>query len=261
MVLFAAIAVSSALNLSGDYGVQVVGELPAGLPSLTFVPIPLDAYLGMVLPAIGVLLVAFSEALGAAREFADRHGYEVDPDQELTAHAATNLVSALFGGMIAAGGMSGSAVKEGAGAKSQVSNLIAWVATVITLLFLTPLFASLPEAVLAALIIQAVWSIIASRKLRRLRAASRTEFWFGLLAMLGVVFIDVLEGMIIGLVSSLVFVVYRSSRPHLAVLGGIPDIPGAYSELSRHPENVPVPGVLIVRLDGPLYYANALDRP
>ena len=141
VVLFSAIAVSSALDLSGRYGVAVIGTLPAGLPSLRFDAIPLDAYLGMILPAIGVLLVAFSEALGVAREFADRHGYEVDPDQELTAHAATNLVSALFGGMIAAGGMSGSAVKEGAGAKSQVSNLIAWVATVITLLFLTPLFA------------------------------------------------------------------------------------------------------------------------
>ena len=127
--------------------------------------------------------------------------------------------------MIAAGGMSGSAVKEGAGAKSQVSNLIAWVATVITLLFLTPLFGSLPEAVLAALIIQAVWSIIASRKLQRLRLASRTEFWFALLAMLGVVFIGVLEGMIIGLLSSLLFVVYQTSRPHLAVLGEVPTSP------------------------------------
>ena len=258
VVLFAAIAISSALDLSGQYDVAVIGELPAGLPSLTFDPVPFDVYLGMILPAIGVLLVAFSEALGAAREFADRHGYEVDPDKELTAHAATNIVSALFGGMIGAGGMSGSAVKEGAGAQSQVSNLIAWVATVITLLFLTPLFASLPEAVLAALIIQAIWSILASRKLKRLRAASRTEFWFGVLAMLGVVFIDVLEGMIIGLVSSLVFVVYRSSRPHLAVVGRIPDMPGAYSEIALHPENTPIPGTLIVRLDGPLYYANAL---
>ncbi|MGB8022326.1 MAG: sulfate permease [Candidatus Nanopelagicales bacterium] len=257
-VLFLGIAVSKALDLSGEHGVAVIGELPAGLPSVVFEPIPLDAYMSMVLPAIGVLLVAFSEALGTAREFATKHGYEVNPDQELTAHAATNVVSALFGGLLAAGGMSGSAVKEGAGAQSQVANLIAWVTTIITLLFLTPLFATLPDAILAALIIQALWSIIAARKLKRLRAASRTEFWFGLFAALGVILIDVLEGMIIGLVSSLVFVVYRTSRPHLAVLGRIPDMPGTYSELERHPENVPVPGVLIVRLDGPLYYANDL---
>ena len=212
----------------------------------------------MVMPAIGVFLVAYSEALGVAHEFADKHGYEVDADQELNAHAATNILSSLFGGMLAAGGMSGSAVKEGAGAQTQVANLVTWVATIFTLLFFTPLFATLPEAVLGALIIHAVWHIIASRKLMTLRHESRTEFWFGLLAMAGVLLIDVLEGMIIGLLASLVFVLYQSSRPHLASVGRIPGAPGAYSDLERHPENAPVPGVLILRLYGQLYYANAL---
>jgi MFS superfamily sulfate permease-like transporter len=86
-----------------------------------------------------------------AQEFAEKHGYEVDADQELVAHGATNIASALAGGMIASGGMSGSAVKEGAGARSQVANLVAWAVTIVTVLFLTPLFTSLPEAVLAAL--------------------------------------------------------------------------------------------------------------
>jgi len=258
VALFGAILVSSWLDLAEERDVVVIGILPQGLPSLSFTAVPFEVYVAMVLPALGVFLVAFSEAAGAAREFSERHGYEVDADQELTAHGATNFVSSFFGGMIAAGGMSGSAVKEGAGAQTQVSNLVAWVATVITLLFLTPLFASLPESVLAALIIQAVWSIIASRKLRRLRRESRVEFWFGLLAMLGVLLIGVIEGMIIGLVSSLVFIVYRSSRPHLASVGRVPGSPGAYSDLDRHPENVAVPGVLILRLHGPMYYANAL---
>ncbi len=126
-----------------------------------------------------------------------------------------------------------------------------WVATIVTVLFLTPLFTTLPEAVLAALIIHAVWHIIASRKLQRVRAVSRSEFWLGALALAGVLLIDVLEGMIIGLVASLVFVIYRSSRPHLSSLGRVPGVPGAYSDLGRHPENLPVPGVLIVRLDAP----------
>jgi MFS superfamily sulfate permease-like transporter len=169
-----------------------------------------------------------------------------------------NVVSSLFGGMIAAGSMSSSAVKEGAGARSQVTNLVTWVVTIITVLFLTPLFTTLPEAVLAALIIHAVWHIIASRKLLKIRQASPVEFWFGALALAGVLFIDVLQGMIIGVVASLVFVVYKSSRPHVSSLGRVPGVPGAYSDLSRHPENKPVPGVLIVRLDGQLYYANAL---
>jgi SulP family sulfate permease len=159
--------------------------------------------------------------------------------------------------ILAGGSMSATAVKEGAGARTQVTNLVTWIAAILTLLFLTPLFAPLPEAVLAALIIHAVWHIIASRKLMKVRLESRTEAWFGLLALAGVLLIDVLQGMIIGLVASLVFVIYRTSRPHVASLGRVPGVPGAYSDLTRHPENVPVPGVLIVRLDGQVYYANA----
>jgi SulP family sulfate permease len=258
VVLFAAIGLSAVLDLHGRYGVEIVGTLPQGLPSLTIPKVPLVTYLAMVLPATGVLLVAFSEALGVSHEFAEKHGYEVNADQELNAHAAVNLASALFGGMIAGGSMSASAVKEGAGARSQVTNLVAWVVTIVTLLFLTPLFAPLPEAVLAALIIHAVWHIIASRKLQKIRHASRVEVWFGVLALAGVLLIDVLEGMVIGLVVSLLFVVYRTSRPHVASLGRVPGIPGAFSDLNRHPENTPVPGVLIVRLDAQVYYANAL---
>ena len=201
--------------------------------------------------------MAYSEALGVAKEFAEKHDYKVNADQELSAHAAANLASALFGGMLAGGSMSASAVKEGAGARSQVSNLVTWVATIITLLFLTPFFTTLPEAVLGALIIQAVFHILNSRKLIKVRHASPVEFWFGLLAFGGVIFIDVLQGMIIGLVSSMLFMIYQSSRPHVSSLGRVPNMPGIYTDLTRHPENIPVPGILIVRLDGQLYYANA----
>jgi SulP family sulfate permease len=258
VVLFGAIILSKALDFEGRFGIEVVGALPQGLPSLALPQVPWTTYLAMVLPAIGVLLVAYSEALGVAHEFAEKHGYEVDANQELNAHAGANLVSALFGGMLAAGSMSASAVKEGAGARSQVTNLVTWVVTIITLLFLTPLFAPLPEAVLAALIIHALWHIIAARKLQQVRLVTRTEFWLGMLALAGVLLIDVLEGMIIGVVASLVFVVYRSSRPHVSSLGRVPGVPGAFSDLARHPEDTPVPGVLIARFDGALYYANAL---
>jgi sulfate permease, SulP family len=257
VVLFGAIALSSALGLAGR-GVAVVGTLPQGLPAPAFPVVPLTDYLAMVLPAIGVLLVAFSESLGVAHEFAEKHGYEIDSNQELNAHAVVNLGSALFGGMIAAGSMSASAVKERAGARTQVANLVGWLATIVTLLFFTPLFTSLPEAVLAALIIHAVWHILASRKLLTLRQEAPVEVWFGVLTLAGVLLIDVLEGMMIGLLASLAFVIYRSSRPHFSSLGRVPGVAGAYSDLSRHPENVPVPGVLIVRLDAPMYYANAL---
>ena len=146
----------------------------------------------------------------------------------------------------------------GAGARSQVANLVTWVLAIVTVLFLTPLFAALPEAVLAALIIHAVWRIIAARKLRRVRLVSRAEFVLGLLALLGVLLIDVLQGLVIGLLASLVLVIYRSSRPHISPLGRVPGVPGAYTSLERHPENIPVPGLLILRLDSPMTYYNAL---
>ena len=257
VVLFGAILLSTALDFEGNYGIEVVGTLPQGLPSLAFPQVPWTTYLAMVLPAIGVLLVAYSEALGVAHEFAEKHGYEVDANQELNAHAAANLVSALFGGMLAAGSMSASAVKEGAGARTQVTNLVTWVVTIITLLFLTPLFAPLPEAVLAAMIIHAVWHIIAARKLQQVRLVTRTEFWLGALALAGVLLIDVLQGMIIGVVASLVYVIYRSSRPHVSSLGRVPGVPGAYADLPAILMYAGA-GVLIVRADGALYYANAL---
>ena len=167
VVLFGSIAISTVLGLNANYGVDVSGVLPQGLPSISVPQVPFSAVLSMLLPAMGIFLLAYSEALGVAREFGEKHHYEVDADQELTAHAFTNLLSGLFGGMIAAGGMSASAVKEGAGARTQIANLVAWGVTLVTLLFLTPLFTNLPEAVLAALIIHAVWHTIVARKLRR----------------------------------------------------------------------------------------------
>ena len=258
VVLFGSIAVSSALHLESDHGVAVAGTLPKGLPSIAWPNVPGSTWLALVPAAIGIVLVAYSEALGVAREFADKHGYDVDADQELAAHGVTNVVSGLFGGMIAAGSMSASAVKEGAGARSQVSNLAAWAVTVVTVLLLTPLFKSLPEAVLAALIIHALWHILVARKLQAVRAVSRTEFWLGALTFAGVVLVDVLPGMIIGLVASLLLVIYRSSQAHLSVLGRLPGGHGRYADVARHTDAIPVPGVLIVRLDAPIYYANAL---
>jgi SulP family sulfate permease len=258
VVLFASIIISVAFKLNANYGVAVAGVLPQGLPSLALPKVPLNTILEMILPAIGIFLVAYSEALGVAREFGEKHHYEVDANQELNAHAATNIVSGLFGGMIGAGSMSCSAVKEGAGGRSQITNLVAWVVTLVTLLFLTPLFTDLPEAVLAALIIHAIWHIIAARKLEKIRLVSRTEFGLAAITLLGVLFIDVLQGMLIGLIASVLLVIYQSSRPHIASLGRVPGILGAYSSLDRHPENTAVPGTLIIRLDAPIYYANAL---
>jgi len=257
VVLFLYILISALLDLEGRYGVEVMGEIPRGLPSLGLPDVPASAILDLALAALGIVLVAYSEAIGVAREFGEKHGYEVDANQELRAYGVVNLLSGLLGGMVAAGSMSGSAVKEGAGGRTQVSNLVAWVSVIITVLVLTPLFKTLPEAVLAALIIHALWHIVVARKLKQVRLVSQTEFALGLLTFFAVLLTDVLEGMIIGLVASLVWFIYRSTRPHLASLGRGPGEGEVFSDMFRHPENVPVPGLLILRLDSPLFYANA----
>jgi high affinity sulfate transporter 1 len=258
IVLFGSIVVSALLDLSANYGVEVVGDLPQGLPSPSLPAVPLSVIPLMIIPAIGMLLVAFSQSLGVAHEYADKHEYEVESNTELGAYAAINTVSGLFGGQIAGGSLAPSATNDGAGGKSLMSELIAWGAVVLTLLFLTPVFASLPETILAALILHALWHIVAARKLRDVRLVSRTEFVLGLLTFAGVILIDVLPGMLIGLVSALLVIIYRSSLAHVSVLGSVPGVAGAYSDMARHPDSEPVPGLLIVRLDAPLYYANAL---
>jgi len=259
IVLFGYIVASRAADLGSRFGVETVGTLPQGLPSLALPQVPWSTVAAMVMPALGIFLLAFSEALGVAQEFGQKHGYEVDPDQELRAHGVTNIVSAMFGGMIAAGGMSGSAVKEGAGGRSQVSNLVAWVAVVLTVLFLTPLFASLPEAVLGALIVHAVWHLVTARKLAKIWGVSRPEWALAAATFLGVILWDVLPGMVIGMVASVLLVLYKTSRPRVASLGRIPGVVGGYSDLQRHPENEAVKGVAILRVDAPVNYSNALS--
>lgn len=259
IVLFGYIVVSRLADLGGSHDVETVGTLPQGLPSLALPDASWHIVAEMVLPALGIFLLAFSEALGVAQEFAQKHGYDVDPDQELRAHGVTNLVSSFFGGMIAAGSMSGSAVKEGAGGRSQVANLVAWVAVVLTVLFLTPLFASLPEAVLGALIVHAVWHLVTARKLAKIWVASRSEWALAAITFLGVIVWDVLPGMVIGMVASVLLLLYTTSRPRVASLGRTPDVTGGFSDLQRHPEDRAVEGVAILRVDAPLYYANALS--
>jgi len=258
VVLFASIALSSALDLQTTHGVEVVGRLPQGLPSPALPSVSAAALLAMIGPAIGVVLLAFSQSLGVAREYSDKHGYEIDPNQELRSFAVVNAASAVLGGQVAGGSMAPSAVNDGAGGRTQAVGIVAWGATVATVLFLTPLFESLPEAILAALILHALWHIVAARKLRYARMVAPTEFALGLATFAGVILIGVLQGMLIGLFSAVLLMVYRSSRPHLSELGRLPDVTGAYVDLERRPEALPIPGVLILRLDAPLYYANAL---
>ena len=204
-----------------------------------------------------MVLVIFSESLGAANAFALKHGYQVDANQELIALGVANAGSGLLGGLAGGGSLSQSAVNEGSGARSEMSALLAAALILVTVLLLTPLFKDLPEAVLAALIIHAVAHLWKVAALRRVYVERHIEFALGLATLLGVVTLDVLPGLVIGVLSMLLLLVYNASRPHVTVLGSLPGEPGAFVAVDRRPDAEPVPGTLVLRLEAPLIYANA----
>ena len=256
LVLVLGIAVSAGFDLS-SHGVDVVGKVPSGLPSVSVPRPPRADILPLVAGALGMLLVIFSESLGAAQNFATKYGYSIDANQELVALGVANTASGLVGGLPGGGSLSQSAVNEGAGARSEVSPLVATVLAIVTVLFLTPLFKDLPEAVLAALIIHAVSHLWKVAEFRRYRRERPLEFWVGLGTGVGVVTLDVLPGLVIGVISMILLVVYRASRPHVSILGRVTGVPDAYGDIDRHPDYQTVPELLVLRLEAPLFYANA----
>jgi sulfate permease, SulP family len=256
VVLVAGIGVSSALQLD-RHGVDTVGKVAAGLPSPSLPHLQVADLWVLLSSAVGMVLVIFSEALGAAQSFADRHGYRLDPSQDMVALGLANLGSGLLGGLAAGGSLSQTAVNDAAGARSQLSPVMAVALSLITVVALTPLFTNLPEAVLAAMIIHAVFHLMKVKEMRRFHALAPREFWLGMLTLLGVITLDVLPGLVIGVSASILLLVYRASRPPLSVMGADPQVPGVYQDIRRHPQARPIPGVLIVRPDTQLFYANA----
>jgi sulfate permease, SulP family len=256
IALVLGIVISGALDLS-QHGVEIVGDVPKGLPSLGTPDIQRGDAVALIAAAAGMLLVIFSESLGAAETFAAKYGYQIDPNQELIALGVANVGSGFVGGLAGGGSLSQSAVNEGAGARSEVSPLIAAALIVVTVLFLTPLFKNLPEAVLAALIIFAVSHLWKIREFKGYYPVSRVEFWLGLATMAGVIIFDVLPGLLIGVIAMLLYFIYQASTPHVVTLGRVPGVAGAYGNVRRHPDYEPVPDLLVLRLEAPLFYANA----
>jgi sulfate permease, SulP family len=266
-VLFG-IVVVWALGLD-DRGVDIVGHIDSGLSSLGLPEVAAADYLALAPSAIGVMLVGFAEGLGAAKAYAAQHHYEVDANRELLGLGAANLGAGLSSGMVVNGSLSKTAVNGSAGARSQVSGLVVAALTVLTLLFLTGLFETLPEATLAAVVIAAVIELIdvpglitlyrvATRQLRGIYGvAARPDFLAALAALGGVLVFDTLPGLFIGIAVSLLLLLYRASRPHVAVLGQVPGADGHYGDILRHPENRQAAGIVVLRLESGLFFANA----
>lgn len=255
IVVLASIGLMYVTDLQ-DKGVKVAGEFPSGLPGLGITGLPSGHFSDIVGLAFGCFLLSYVEGIGVAKTFAARHKQPVDANQELYANGAINIASGLFKGFPVGGSMSRSAVNEAGGAKTPLAGGVAALILGVVLLFLTGVFAKLPEATLAAVVLVAVRSLIDIPALKRIYRLNRGEFAAAMLTGGGVLTFGMLEGIVIGAGFSLLLLAYRASKPRVDVLGRVPGT-DVFASVVQHPDYETIPGTLIVRIDGGIFYANA----
>ena len=239
-----------------DMGVPITGEIPAGLPSFQVPSLRLRDVEGIVPLAGGILLLAYIEGVSAARSFAAKHGYALDPRQEFLGIGAANLAVAMGHGYPVAGGLSQSAVNDKAGARTPLALVFASITLALCLLFLTGLLENLPKAVLAAVVLTAVAGLIDVPALLRMRRVSSLDFQAAVIALVAVLLLGILQGILLAALASIALLLMRASRPHVAFLSRIPGTRN-YSDAESHPENEPLVGTIAFRPESSLIYVNA----
>ncbi len=251
----AAVAVVKALDLEAA-GVAVVGDVPAGLPRLRWPTCDPQFLQPLFGGALGVALVSFCNAMVVARSFAAKHNYEVDPDRELFALGASQLAAGLCQGFAVSGADSRTAMNHTMGGKSQMAGLVAAAVMIVVLLFLTGPLSYLPTAALGGVLIVAAIGLFDVASLRRLWRVSRAEFSVAIVTMLGVIALDVLQGILLAVAVALLLLLKRSARPPDAVVGRVPGMKG-FHDLAHHPDAVTTPGLLLYRFGAALVFFNA----
>jgi SulP family sulfate permease len=255
LVVAGAIAAASLFDLS-KYGVKLVGQLPQGFPAIGLPDVAIGD-LGLLLPtAFACFLLAYSETISVARSFAQKHGDEIDPQQELTAIGVSNVAAGLAHGFPVAGGMSQTAVNDMNGATSPLSLVVTSVVVALVLAFFTGLFRDLPESVLGAIVVMAAKHLVKVEELRELRAVSRTEFAIAMVGLVGVLAFGPLNGLLLAAIGSIVILIARASRPPIAVLARDP-ASGHYVNKARYPMAETPSSVLVLRSLGAWVYFNA----
>jgi len=254
-VVALAIVLATVLGLPA-LGVPVTGPIPEGLPTLSGPSLRLRDVEGILPLAGGCLLLAYIEGVSAARTFAAKHGYELDARQEFLGLGAANLLTAFGQGYPVAGGLSQSAVNDKAGARTPLAVVFASITLALCLLFLTGLLENLPKAVLAAVVLTAILGLFDFRGLLRMCHVSRIDFYAAAIAIAGVLVLGILQGILLAALASILLLLARASRPHVAFLGRVPGT-NSYSDLDRHPENEPLKNLVVFRPEASLLYVNA----
>ena len=255
IAVVAAIAVTVIFDLMAE-GVSVVGVLPQGFPAPAFPAVPLSDMPLLIAGAFGMSLVAIGDTISTSAGFAARRGEEVNPDQELVGIGSANILAGFFQGFPVSTSSSRTAVAEQSGAKTQLTGVVAAAAVLAMLLFVPGLVRNMPQPALAAIVIAASISLFDVVELRHLWKIRKSVFWLAIACILGVVFVGVLEGIVIAVVLSVIQFFERAWRPHSAVLGNPEDTAG-YHDLERYPDAKQIPGLLMIRWDAPLFFANA----
>jgi sulfate permease, SulP family len=233
-----------------------VGNLPSGLPEISLPNIHASDISALIPVALACFVLAYGETISVARSFAQKHGYEINPEQELTALGAANLATGMVHGFPVAGGMSQTAVNDMGGATSPVALIVTSGAIALTLLFFATFFHNLPEPVLGAIVLMAASHLVRLQELRRLRIESRAEFWTAMVACLGVLLFGLLDGLLLAAVGSLVMVIAYTSRAVVVVLGRDRST-GYFVSRARNPDASETPGALVVRSTTIWLYFNA----
>jgi len=254
LVVIASIVVMSFTQLA-DFGFKTVGALPAGLPDFHLPALRARDVDGVLPLALACFMLAYIEGVSAARAIAKKHGYEIDPRQELLALGAANLAAGVSQGYPVAGGLSQSTVNDRGGAKTPLAFVFASLTIVLCLVLLTGLLANLPNVVLAAIVLVAVKGLVNIAELRRVWKLSRLEFWVAIAALVGVLLFGILKGVLFAALFSMILLIRRAAHPHVARLGRVPGT-RRYSDCERNPENESVPGTLIIRTESSLLYFN-----
>jgi SulP family sulfate permease len=238
------------------HGLAVVGAVPRGLPTPALPDVGDLRHL--LLPAVGVSVVGYTDTVLTARAFAVRGGSPVDANQELLALGAANVGAGLLRGFPISSSGSRTALAVTAGSRTQVYSLVALACVVAVLLFAGPMLARFPTAALGAIVVYAATRLIDIAGFRRLAAFRRSEILLAFAALAGVLVFDILYGVLLAIGLSVAEMLHRVARPHDAVQGFVPDLAGMH-DIDDYPQATTVPGLLVYRYDSPLFFANAED--
>jgi high affinity sulfate transporter 1 len=256
IAVIAATVVVAAFNLAAGAGVAVLGPLPRGLPSLSLPLVRMDDLTPIVTGAIAIAMVSFADTSVLSRAYAARLGYAANPNQEMVSLGVANLVAGVFQGFPISSSASRTAVAEAAGAKTQLTGVVGALLIGLLLLVAPDVLRNLPQTALAAVVIAAAIGLIEISDLRRIYRVQRWEFWLSMTCFAGVAVLGAIPGIALAIVIAVIEFLWDGWRPYSAVLGSVDEVRG-YHDITRYPQAHLIPGLVLLRWDAPLFFANA----